>query len=315
MDVTPIFLLSMPRSGSTLAQRVLAAHAEVATAAEPWLLLPHAYAMRERGIATEYMQPVAARAIREFVDGLPGGEQAYWDALRGFGLELYGRASKPGARYFLDKTPRYHFIVPELLRMFPEAKVLFLWRNPLAVVASICDTWTQGRWNVDRWKSDLDGVVDLVDAYRGLEGRARAVNFESLVSEPSTTWPPLFDWLGLEFDPDVLTSFAGVRLSGSMGDPTGVEEYRHLSVEPLDKWKRQLGSPWRKRWCRAWLERIGSERLEIMGYDFEALLADLDALPSRPRLMASDAIHGGYWRWAQWRRRAAFRRMGPRLFR
>ncbi len=311
--IQPIFLLSMPRSGSTLAQRVLAAHPEVATAAEPWLLLPHAYALRKRGIAAEYTQPVAARAIREFVESLPGGEQDYWNALRDFALALYGKASTPEARYFLDKTPRYHFIMPELLRMFPDAKVIFLWRNPLAVVASICETWTRGRWTVDRWKGDLDGIIDLVDAYRGLGDQAKAVKFESLVADPSGTWPGLFDWLGLEFDPEVLTSFAGVQLEGSMGDPTGVKAYQRLSTEPLDKWRRQLGSPWRKRWCRAWLERIGAERLGVMGYELDVLLADLDSLPSRPRLLVSDAIHGGYWTWAQRRKQAAFTRMAPRL--
>lgn len=311
--VQPIFLLSMPRSGSTLAQRVLAAHPEVSTAAEPWLLLPHAYAMRRYGVAAEYTQPVAARAIREFVEGLPGGEQDYWEALRGFALELYGKAADPGARFFLDKTPRYHFIMPELLRMFPDAKVIFLWRNPLAVVASICETWTRGRWTVDRWRADLDGIVDLVDAYRELGDEAKAVNFESLVTDPSTEWPALFAWVGLEFDPDLLTSFAGVRMQGSMGDPTGVEAYRRLSTEPLDKWKRQLGSPWRKRWCRAWLDRIGAERLAVMGYDLDELVRDLDSLPSRPRLVVSDAINGGYWAWAQRRKRAAFKRMAPRL--
>jgi len=173
--------------------------------------------------------------------------------------------------------------------------------------------WTRGRWTVDRWKGDLDGIIDLVDAYVQLDGKAMAVNFESLVTDPSTAWPTLFDRLGLEFDAEVLTSFADVRMKGSMGDPTGVEDYQQLSTEPLDKWKRQLGSPWRKRWCRAWLERIGDERLAVMGYDLGELLADLDSLPSRPRLLASDAIHGGYWMWAQRRKRMAFKRMAPRL--
>jgi len=311
--VQPIFLLSMPRSGSTLVQRVLASHPEVSTAAEPWVLLPHAYASRERGIAAEYTQPVAARAIHEFIDGLPGGEADYWRALRGFALELYAAAADPGARYFLDKTPRYHFILPELNLMFPDAKLIFLWRNPLAVVASICETWTKGRWTVDRWQGDLDGIIDLIDAYLDSRERAVAVNFETLVSDPLSSWPTLFAYLDLGFEPSVLTAFADVDLRGSMGDPTGVHDYRELSTQPLEKWKRQLGSPWRKRWCHDWLARIGTERLAVMGYDHDAMLAELDALPSRPRLLLSDAVHGLYWRWAQRRKRAAFRRMAPRV--
>ena len=96
----PVFVLSLPRSGSTLVQRVLAAHEEIATAAEPWLLLPHGYALRERGMAAEYTQPIAARAIREFVAQLPAGEDDYWAALGAFAMDLYTRGGR-GRRHVL----------------------------------------------------------------------------------------------------------------------------------------------------------------------------------------------------------------------
>ncbi len=311
--IRPIFVLSLPRSGSTLVQRVLATHPQISTAAEPWLLLPHGYALRERGMAAEYTQPIAARAIREFVAELPEGEDDYWSALRGFALELYTKAAEPDATHFLDKTPRYHYIAPELFRLFPDAKVIFLWRNPLAVVASIVETWTRGRWNVDRWQGDLRGVASLVEASQAHAEDTLAVNYESLVSTPETTWPGIFTYLELPFDPSLLTSFADVRLRGTMGDPTGVDRYQELSTEPLDKWKRTLANPWRKRWCREYLEWIGDERLAMMGYDAETLRTELDAVGSTPRHVASDAVHGSYWAWAQRRKRAAFRKMAPRV--
>lgn len=311
--IQPIFLLSLPRSGSTLVQRVLAAHPQIGTAAEPWLLLPHAYALREQGMAAEYTQPLAARAIREFVATLPGGEEDYWSALRTFTLELYAAAAGPDVTHFLDKTPRYHFITPELFRMFPDAKVVFLWRNPLAVVASIVETWTNGAWNVDRWQGDLRGVAHLVEAYEEHAGRSLTVNFETLVGDPERTWPRIFEYLELPFDPGLLNTFSDVRLAGSMGDPTGVHRYQGLSTEPLEKWKGPLGHPWRKRWCRAYLDWIGPERLATMGYDADILRRELDALPSSPRKAVSDAVHGTYWTWAQRRKRAAFRKMAPRV--
>ena len=294
-------------------QRVLTAHEQIASAAEPWLLLPHSYALRERGIAAEYTQPIAARAIREFVGGLPGGEDDYWSALRGFALELYGRSAGSTHTYFLDKTPRYHFIAPELFRMFPDAKVIFLWRNPLAVVSSIVRTWTRGRWNVDRWQEDLRGVGALVEAQDAHRDTTIALNYEALVSEPNTTWPAIFDYLELPFDESVLTSFAQVHLPGAMGDPTGVLEYQELSSEPIDKWKETLGTSWRKRWCREYLDWIGPERLAAMGYDLATLSRELDALPSRPRHLVSDPVRGTYWTWAQRRKHSAFKKMAPRV--
>ena len=62
----PIFLFSLPRSGSTLAQRIIASHAEIATTAEPWLLLPCLYALRHGGVYAEYSQATAVKAIRDF---------------------------------------------------------------------------------------------------------------------------------------------------------------------------------------------------------------------------------------------------------
>jgi hypothetical protein len=311
--IRPIFVLSLPRSGSTLVQRVLAGAPQIATAAEPWLLLPHGYALRERGIAAEYTQPIAARALADFVHHLPAGETDYWTALRGFALELYAKASGPGATYFLDKTPRYHYITAELFEVFPDAKVVFLWRNPLAVVASIVETWAKGRWNVERWQGDLHGIAPLVDAHEAHRGTTIAVNYETLVGDPAATWPTIFEYLDLPFDPALLTSFSDVRLTGKMGDPTGVHRYQELSTEPLDKWKGTLGTRVRKRWCRSYLGWIGAERLATMGYDLPALEADLDALPSSARHAASDAVRSTYWRTAQRRKRAAFKKMAPRV--
>lgn len=295
----PIFLLSLPRSGSTLVQRVLASTPGISTTPEPWFLLPQIYALRERGVEAEYVQVSSARAIRGFADHLPNGMADYHATLRDFALRLYDLAANGSQdRYFLDKTPRYHLIVDELFELFPEARFVFLWRNPLAVAASIVETWADGRWAVDRWHVDLfDGVTNLTDGFRAHEGAALSVRFEDLVGEPLEAWPRLFAHLDLPFDPAVLSAFSELRLEGRMGDPTGVDRYRELSTEPLQKWKTTIASPIRQRWARDYLRWIGAERLGIMGYDLEGLLQELDDVPTRPRGSISDLTRGAYW-WA-----------------
>ena len=71
--VQPVLLLSLPRSGSTLLQRLLGAHSEVATAPEPWVLLPFLYALRPDDVYAEYGHRVAVSAVAEFLDRLPDG--------------------------------------------------------------------------------------------------------------------------------------------------------------------------------------------------------------------------------------------------
>lgn len=313
MSRRPIFLLSLPRSGSTLVQRVLAAHSEVETVSEPWLLLPHLYALRSRGIVTEYSQPTAVRAIGEFVDRMPGGLDDYDAAIREFALTLYDRASTGTGSYFLDKTPRYHYVLPELFRTFPDAKFLFLWRNPLSVIASIVETWCGGRWNVGRWLGDLQGIASLVSSYEEHRDEVIAVRYEELVAAGEDAWRELFSYLGLDFEPDALVSFSEVRLDGRMGDPTGVQRYASISTDGIDKWRRTLGGPWRKAWCGRYLQWIGNERLRTMGYQLDELTAALDELPSRPWTLPADSIRGSYWSLAQRRKRLAFRWMAPRL--
>lgn len=133
----PIFLFSMPRAGSTLMQRLLLANASIGGTAEPWLLLPFIYALKKHGIVSEYSHKICQEAINEFITLLPNGEQAYNDELRKFISGLYRAQLHDEEIYFLDKTPRYYLIIPEIARVFPDAKFIFLFRHPLQILASL----------------------------------------------------------------------------------------------------------------------------------------------------------------------------------
>ena len=277
-----------------MVQRVLAAHEDVATAPEPWLLLPQFYAVRERGVFAPYDHLPAARAIREFADALPNGTDDYDAAVRRFALDLYGRAAG-GAAYFVDKTPRYHLIVEDLLRVFPEARFVFLWRNPLAVAASMVETWGHGRWTFGRWRVDLyDGLANLVGAYERHPDRAHAVRFEDLASDADGAWPALFGHLGLTYDEGLLERFSSIGRPARMGDHSGYERYRRLSLEPMQKWTRTMGTTVRKRWCREYLAWIGRERLETMGYGMDELIERRGEIPNDVRSLTSDLARTTY---------------------
>jgi len=180
--IRPIFVFSITRSGSTLVQRVIAAHEGVATVSEPWLLLPYLYALRREGVNAEYTHRLLVTAIEDFCDELPAGSDDYRRELHDFVLRLYEKAAGPDARYFLDKSPPYYFVAEEIMRLFPEGKFVFLWRNPLSIIASIIETWTLGRWSPTLFREDLFiGLPRLVRAYARNRSRAHAVRFEDLI--------------------------------------------------------------------------------------------------------------------------------------
>jgi Sulfotransferase family len=278
----PIFLLSLPRAGSTLLQRMLAAHSQIASAAETWLLLPFLYTLRRDGAKSEYGHSTAVRAIEEFYSHhLDGGRRGYLDEGRRFFLRLYADAAD-GLPYFLDKTPRYHLAVAELLELFPAARVVFLWRNPLAVAASIIDSWNAGNWNLDTHRIDLQrGLAGLVSAYENAGPRAVSVRYEDLIDRPAQEIARVVRELGLPHEAGLGEAFGSVELPGSMGDYHGRRRYTEVSREPLEKWQATLANPFRRAWAKRYLGWVGRERLALQGYDYDDLQAQLDALPLR----------------------------------
>ena len=291
-SVTPVFLLSLPRSGSTFVQRVLATHPAIATTGEPWILLPLLYSLRSRGVYAEYGHEWATIAIEDFCARLPRGESDYREEVRAFALRLYAKAAGGEHRYFLDKTPRYHLVIDELLELFPEARFIFLWRSPPAVVASIVESWGKGRWGVCDYNIDLYvGLANLVRAYQRRPDAVCAMRYEDLIERPSEAWPRAFAHLGLEYHPSLLDRFGEVALSERVGDQAGRRRYAAPSPEPLAKWQRVLTNPIRKAWCRRYLRWIGAERLRVMGYDLADLQRQLEAAPSTLARMSSDPFY------------------------
>ena len=294
-SVEPIFLFSLPRSGSTLLQRIIAKHPAITTAAEPWLLLPLFSSMRSEGIYTNYDQNAVVDAVKDFYENMEGGRDAFQDELRALALRLYARRAGENSRYFLDKTPRYHLIVDEILEVFPKGKFIFLWRNPLSIIASMLDTWHRGHWYLYFFKVDLyDGFERLFEAFTKHPDRVLGINYESLLLEPEATCRQLCDYLDLAFFQEMIEDFHSVDLAGDMGDPTGTKAYQSLSAKPLEKWKESLRNPLRKRWCRSYLSWIGSDRLQQLGYDHADLLKELNETPFSLSRMGGDLMRRSY---------------------
>ena len=288
--VRPLFILSMPRAGSTLLQRVLAADRQIASVAEPWVLLPFIYALRDRGVRADYSHPLANKALVEFLGELPNGRQDYLAAIGVVVKELYQKAAKDSdAQYFLDKTPRYSLIAHELFDTFPDGKFIVLWRNPLAIIASLIETCGRGRWNVSGFHMDLfDGLANLIESVQSRSEKVLAIQYEHFVQFPEQELARIADYLEIHLDAELLKSFQDVTFSGTMGDPTGAKKYRHIEMAPLDKWKTTISNPFRKGWCRRYLEWIGEERMKIMGYDLHEVACDLDSVRVSSRHLLSD---------------------------
>ena len=276
--MTPVFIFSLPRSGSTLLQRILATSDHISTTAEPWLLLPFIYMLRSQGIAAEYWHDHFYKASQDFFRHLPEGMNSFRNEIRSLFINLYQLASDPGATHFLDKTPRYHLIADDIINLFPDGKFIFLWRNPLAVVSSMINSWFKGRWRVKLHHIDLfEGTSNLVQSYQHNSTKICALKYEDLLKNTSKELDRLCEYL--EIAPDSLNANAywKTNVDGTMGDHTGSFKYRSLSQTPVDQWKSTFNNPYRRIWAKNYLKWIGDDRLKVMGYTSAELLTQLNS--------------------------------------
>lgn len=277
-----IFLISQQRAGSTLLQRILACHPEIHTTAEPWLMLHPVYALREEGHQAEYNANLAFKALQDFCTTLERGQAVYIEAVRRLALHLYGAAcEQAGKPRFLDKTPRYFFIIPELAQIFPDAKFVILLRNPLAVLSSILNTWVKGHWVLlARYRDDL--IVAPGRLLAGIEllgDRAIVVRYESLVDEPAIQVKSICARLDLDYRPNMLEYGSGDRPEGGMGDPTGVNKHTQPTTGSLERWLELGETSQTRHLAENYLQALGPDLLTALGYDYAELEARLQAVP------------------------------------
>jgi hypothetical protein len=290
----PVFLVSLPRSGSTLLQKMLAVNPEVATAAEPWICLPLATMLDRTTIVAEYWHGTCHQALADLVGELPGGKPEFLRMLGTFVEELYRRiAGDSGASVFIDKTPRYYLIVPFLAEAFPTARFVFLFRNPVEVLASILKTWHKDRFGPElmgNWVDIVRGPSAMAEGYRLLGDRALGIQYSHLVAEPEAVVNEVCTHLEIAFSEDMLTRYRDVKFAGRMGDPIGVKRYESVSTASLEKWRSFVSNRYRKAYIMRYLREMGPDVLATFGIDMNEMLAETIAIPAGLDGSLADAL-------------------------
>jgi hypothetical protein len=277
-----VFIISQPKAGSTLLQRILAGHPDIQTSAETWLMLHPVYGLRKRGIQTNYNANWAATGVSEFLDNYANGRRTYVEGIRSFAETIYGCVlEKHGKTLFLDKTPRYTMIIDDLYELFPAAKYVLLIRNPLAILKSELHTYVGDEWpTLSGFASDLlDAPSRIIAARETLGNAAFELKYEDLVSEPQPVVQRLCAFLGIEFDSGMLDYSDTPAPVGKMNDPVGIHRHTRPSTASLDKWK-ELGSHAQLRsFALSYLDALGDDTVSRLGYDPAKLRGQIQRTP------------------------------------
>ncbi|WP_340112511.1 sulfotransferase family protein [Maribellus mangrovi] len=289
---SPIFIFSLPRSGSTLLQRVLMTHPQIASVAEPWLLLPFLFSTKSSGIASLYNHTKSSSGLNSFINNLPNSKQDYITELRTFIFNLYDKQCKNGELFFLDKTPRYYLIIPEIAELFPNAKFIFLFRNPIHVMSSIMETWSNKSFKrLHEYAIDLyDGPQLLSDGYKLLKNKSIALTYESFVENPEASVKRICNYLEIDYLLDMTTNFESQNTKGKMGDPTGAKKYKKIEKESLRKWENILNTKFRISVAKKYINQLENQTFEIQGYNKEHILNELSQVKTSFQLPIEDML-------------------------
>jgi len=238
------------------------------------------YAFKESGITTEYNATFALEAVKGFLATIPRGKEIYQRGIVRMCCELYWEAlADSDCLYFLDKTPRYYFVIRELAELFPNARFVFLLRNPMAVLVSVIKTWVKDNsfW-LREFKSDL--LVAPANLVRGIEDLSRnaiVIHFEQMVQQPEAELRRLCAYLRLEFEPEMLNYASRDLPRWEYGDQVTVYQAAAPLTTRSEAWIDALDKPQIWRFVSDYKSALGAEIIEAMGYSVQAIQRALEA--------------------------------------
>ncbi len=249
-----LFIVGVGRSGTSLLQSMMAAHPRITMLPETGFLrrycVPGATFPRE-DIASltnrDYrLRRISAPIWERLVAGIPpspDGRVSAW--------EIYNAmVSDPGADgpdgladLIADKDPRLIEYVPLLSRVFPDATIIHMIRDPRDVLLSK----QKAQWSADRtwWTNLAAGHIQLALADRYLRefpsDRVLTVRYEALIQEPEATLRVVCDRCGVDYHRGML-DFAGAakRLGGGEIEPWKRETLGPLLSGNTGKWASGL---------------------------------------------------------------------------
>jgi hypothetical protein len=215
-----IFIISQPRSGSTFLQNLLSNNDFVNTTSEPWILLNFVNQFRPELVMAGFQNDIATDAFDQYK--LKFETLDFSTKFKEFILSLYAPMKK-GHTLVLDKTPRYWEIGADIIRLFPEAKVIILKRNPFNVLNSIVNTWNiQSIHGLAVFNRDLllapQSLYQLEKDNRD-NPNVFALKYEDLVANTSAEIQKLYLWLGIDYSISVLNTDNNKKYKGKYGDP------------------------------------------------------------------------------------------------
>ncbi|MBU6246174.1 MAG: sulfotransferase [Xanthomonadaceae bacterium] len=225
----PIFIVGLPRSGSTLLDHMLSAHPDIASAGEisdfqrqlHWVADVAQAGQRSLRTVMQRMASLdLARVGQRYL------EQTAWRA--------------GGARFFIDKLPANVRLVPFIRRALPQARIVHIARPPMDVCYSNLKVMFG---SASPYCYDMPAMAHYHGLYRRLVERWRThdpeamieVDYEALVTDPESTLSRILAACDLPMDQRCLHPEAN---RGAVATPSSAQVREPLHRRALEQWRR-----------------------------------------------------------------------------
>lgn len=229
---SPIFVVGMPRTGTTLVDRLLSSHSAVTSVGE--LTQFALFTKRAMGTSSNLVLDAATltAATQRPLDTVGREYRAYVARLAG-----------PGQRS-LDKMPLNFFYLPLLLKALPDARVVVLRRNPMDTCLSNYRQLFATRFAYYRYAFDIEQTARYYAAFDALMATCRAqlpaaqvceVHYEAIVADIEPEARRLLRFCGLDWEPGCIDFH---RNAAPVATASSVQVREPLYQRASGRWQR-----------------------------------------------------------------------------
>ncbi|HEX4077638.1 MAG TPA: sulfotransferase [Rhizomicrobium sp.] len=231
-STNPVFIVGMPRAGSTLVEQILASHSQIEGATELPIVATIAGGLKKQYGAAPYPELLATLDAAE----LKRSGEAYLEAAR--------THRKHGKPFFTDKMGGNFFHIGLIHLMLPEAGIVDVRRHPLACgVSNFVQMFASEMKNASRL-SDIgqhyrDYVELMAHFERARPGKILRVLYEDLVLNPEAEIRRLLAFVGVPFEEACLAFHETKRV---LTTASSEQVRRPLYRDALEYWRNY--EPW-----------------------------------------------------------------------
>jgi hypothetical protein len=274
-DNNLIFLICQPRSGSSMIQQLLLNSEEIDSVPEPWQMLSLVHTYKVSNIQSNYNPNYTAINYVNYLESTENGLIDFKEKIKELALDIYSKQTGFN-HFFLDKTPRYYHIIEELYDLFPNAKFIFLVRNPLAVFASILDYNFNGDYR--KMLASNDRLDDLFLAPKLIHKQAKSnpncitLKYEDVLSDTANQLSRVFEYLNIDMPKASLNYKIDASFQNTNAvDSKSLDSHSKPTSDYLNAWKTSIDSTQKQRLAQEYLKKIDANLESYFDYNLKEI--------------------------------------------